>query len=177
MRFITTFLLCFLLGCGFLPKAGHDHGLDLTAVQGQIIQPEVLRAGGGVSIVPFSAGVHTLATEELDGAALILVRGIQDGLMEGRSSIEFLSDGELVSNPKMIITGHIERMEIRGGWKRYIGGSRERLIEIDGKVVDAKGELVAVFHHMVRVRYQDMSQTDAVLKIGYEIGQFLMSEH
>jgi hypothetical protein len=176
-RFLGLYLLILFLGCGCAARSQQGlpyQSLSGIGVQGKILQPDILAAGGKVLIVPFSAGVYTAASEELDRASLVMMRGMIDGLNDASGRFQVLDlvrgDG---TQPDIVITGNIERFEVRKNWMRYFGRSRERLIEFHARVVDQRGELLAVFSYVLKTRYQDMTQTDFLLKAGYDAGLFL----
>lgn len=176
-QFLGRYLLILFLGCGCAARSPQGlpyQSLSGIGVQGKILQPDILAAGGKVLIVPFSAGVYTAASEELDRAALLMMRGMIDGLNDAGGRFQVLdlarSDGD---QPDIVITGNIERLGVRENWMRYFGKSRERQIEFHGRAVDRQGELIAVFSYVLKMRYQDITQTDFLLKAGYDAGLFL----
>jgi len=142
------------------------------AVHGKAIRPEILRSGGRVVIVPFSAGPDVSASDELNQAALVMIRGMMDGF-DARDGRFQVVDQRWEGRPDLLITGRVERFEIEGKWKRYFGGSRRRRLQVSGRVVDGGGELVAAFSYDVSARYQDVSQVDFLLKAGRAVADFL----
>jgi hypothetical protein len=73
----------------------------------------------------------------------------------------------------MIVTGYIHRFDTVDGWKRYAGGSRKRVIDIEGEVVNAQGDRLAVFRYRDKKRYQEMTEMDFLLTAGTGIGRSL----
>jgi len=171
MRIFGICVLCLVAGCSFTSRHSAADG-----VRGQVVRPEILTAGGTVRIIPFSPGVRAAASEELDTSAVIMVRGIMDGLNADGRRFQVQDVGDS-AEPDLMITGYIQRMGTSGGWKRYVGGSRRRFVDVQGKVCDRKGNPVAVFQHRVQARYQDMSQQDLMLKVGRDIGEFLVRNY
>ncbi len=170
--YIVVILLIVMVGCSFVSK---EHELSSSSVKGRIIQPSALDQGGNVLIVPFSAGTHAFSSEELDKSALIIVRGIQDGLQQSSSQqFRVIYDFSESDYPDLRIIGRIQRQEAQGQWKRYVGLKRKRFIEVEGKVLDDNDVLVATFHYSVGKPYVDISETNFLLQVGKDIGLFLI---
>ncbi len=147
-----------------------------TRVVGEVTQPHFFRSGCCIVIEPFRAGVGVAASDEFDRLSLIVLRGIMDGLRDGGAECDLFhghDQDQAMETPDGVISGSIVHLGVRGQWQRLIGGSRQRFVQVEGKAVDAHGELVAVFQHTVTARYQDMTQTDLLLEAGNAIGLFL----
>jgi len=159
-------------GCSAVSRVDRSEGAHVV---GQIIDPEALRQGSGVVIVPFTAGVHAAASEEFDRVSLLVLRGIQDGLAAGGSSLRTVLQGPETDStpPDLQITGRIECYETRDRWLRYIGGQRKRRIELRGRVVNQYGNLAAEFSYAAQQPYAQIGEMDFLLAAGRAVGIFL----
>lgn len=168
IRFLVCISLCSVFGCsavGHVPQ-------HISPEKNIIVHSSVLAQGGSVLIVPFSAGQGVFASEELNRSALIIVRGIKDGLTENTGRFQVQSEAA-DQPPDLLVTGRIERLETQGSLWRYIGGRRYRVIKVIGKVVDKQGVMVAMFQRTLKKSYGEMSEIDFLLQVGKEIGAFL----
>lgn len=173
MKFLRICLCFVLMGCSFLP----NHSGESSDVRGRIIQPEVLARGGVVEVVPFSAGVHAAAGEGIDKAALLIIRGVGNGLKDGNDRFKMSYEPDIDQLADLRVIGRIEQFDTRDRWKRYVGGTRKRFISVKGKVLDRNGSVIAVFEHDLKKRYQDMTHVNFLLQVGEDIGLFLRSEN
>jgi hypothetical protein len=176
LKWLWIFILVFCLGCsGWARRSAHLAHNDVpapNAIRGTILQPDRLAEGGRIQILPFSPGIFLPASEKADRAALLIMRGIMDGFAASNGLFHVTSVQENAA-PDLIMTGRLTRFDLYGGWKRFFGGQRSWIIELDGRVIDRRGELTAVFSHTLRVPYTEMNETDFLLKAGQDIGIFL----
>lgn len=170
--FINICLLSLLCGCSFLSRQVRL----APVVKGDIINADDLEKGGVVEVVPFSAGFNAVAGEELDKAALVIIRGIEQELTSDGAKFQMSYQKGVDQRSDLIMVGRIDRFETYDGWKRYLGGARKRMIKVSGKVLDSSGNIVADFEHQLSKKYGDMSHNDFLLKVGRDIGQFLKGE-
>ena len=170
MKYVIFLMLCVFSGCAFAPR---EAGRVPQNAGGRIIRAEAFVQGGDVQIVPFTPGVHTAASEKFNKSALIVLRGVEDGLTKSGRPFRVRYQSEPSREADLTITGRIVRLETRGGWKRYIGLSRKRYIELHGKVIDAGGGLAAEFYHILEKPYAEMSEAEFLLSAGEDIGKFL----
>ncbi|MEW5894680.1 MAG: hypothetical protein AB1650_02815 [Candidatus Omnitrophota bacterium] len=150
-------------------------GFD-AVIKKTVVHPQGLSKGGDVLILPFSAGTAVRATEDLDRIALILVRGVEDGMHEC-SGFEFVRDPAKAAEADLIIQGRIERFDVVDRWMRYFGGRRKRLISIEGELSDGDGVTLGFFKLKNIKNYQDMSETSFLLATGKAIGNSLCPEN
>lgn len=168
----VMFLIAGVSGCSVISRSARCDG---SRVSGQIIDSAVLERDARIAIVPFSAGVEARASEELDRASLLVLRGIQDGLEAAGSPLYVVSQETAadLDPPDLQIIGRIECYETRDRWLRYIGGQRKRRIELRGRVLTRQGNLVAEFIYERQRPYAQMSEVEFLLEAGRAVGMFL----
>lgn len=142
-------------------------------IDGRIVHPTLIRTAQTVLMVPFSAGAEAAAGDALDQAALVMIRGMDDGFAASGKNFEILTAAD-EKQPDLIIKGRIQQMKIGGGIGRYFGGHRTRYLRIDGQVLGKHGEVIAAFEGSALARYQDKAFTDLALIVGKKIGEFLI---
>ncbi|MBF0331867.1 MAG: hypothetical protein HQL17_08005 [Candidatus Omnitrophica bacterium] len=86
------------------------------SVSFEVIDAQALSQGGKLYMKPFVAGVDAEAGDALDRLALLMVKGLSDGLAEDGKFT--LVTGDDASQAGFIIKGHIEQFKTRGKIKK-----------------------------------------------------------
>lgn len=146
---------------------------------GRIINAQRLQQGQNIVIIPFKAGVGVEATEELDKAALMLVKGISDAFgndPRGEQNKFNILTAESVKEAEFIIQGHITDQRGSPKIKKWVLLKGTKTLGVEGKMTDAQtGETIAIFsdHAKTSMRKEDYKQLG--YRIGKNIGQFILS--
>lgn len=116
--YIIVFTL-FVSGC-IWPFSGARKTVT-PSVAGDIVSFEVIDAdavskGGQLYMMPFEAGVDAVAGDVLDRFSLLMVKGLSDGLADGRKFT--VLSGDDASKADSVIKGHIEQFKVRGSFQK-----------------------------------------------------------
>jgi len=177
---IAVLIVIAISGCSFFQKKELDVAAEEVAYvnSGKVIEQAVLKKGGKLLIVPFSAGVNVAATNEMDKVALGIVKGIYDVVGGGKSSFEILNVDN-ASEAEVVIKGHITQMVApkKGFTKWFKMGKKKKVLAAEGKMIAKDtGQIVLVFSHSRETKIKDQSLVDLGVLLGQDIGKFILSE-
>jgi|GEM_PF-994742 len=175
-------LICVLTaGCSFFhhrkvaPAPVRVVAVRPVVANGKVIQPQRLKRGGTLVIVPFSAGEGVAASAELDRVALMIVKGAADAL-QGDNRLFTVVFADQAANSDLAVQGHItaqKKFRVLRKWRWQDIG---RELSVEGKVIDVKTqEPVASFSHTIISRVPEKSFADLADTIGQDIVQFLLN--
>jgi hypothetical protein len=127
---LFSILICTTSGC-FWPFTSQKRVESVPAVSDgvsvEVLDAALLKKGGKLYFMPFSAGADAEAGDTLDRVALMMVKGVSDALSEGGSGF-VLVDGQDAANADVVIRGHIEQFKLQGTFKKTV------LIKVRGDV-------------------------------------------
>ncbi len=180
---ITIFLSCLAAGCGWFsgkPKAvaslsgSPQTPAPVTFVRdGKVVDAQSLKEGGKIVIIPFQAGDGVEATDQLDKAALMLVKGIADLLEKEGAPFKVLTD-ENAADADFIIKGHITKISKPSLARRWLFGNSRISLEVEGRMVEARsGRSILVFAHGQRARVREKDHKQLGYLLGEDIARFL----
>ncbi|MFA5088971.1 MAG: hypothetical protein WC552_08080 [Candidatus Omnitrophota bacterium] len=177
-KLVVICILCLLAGCSWLKdkRAADRPARQVIPVSdGRVVDEKRLGEGGNLLIVPFSAGVGVVASDELEGISLMIVKGIAEVLLGSAAPLKIL-DAQSAHTADLILNGHIVRKaERREGRKLFLGGKNRRL-GVKGEVIDRKtGKVVAYFTNEKIVGGAARDYRALGQAIGQDIGRFLLS--
>lgn len=173
----SVIVLFISLGCGFSKRQGIVRpGGDERIIFGKIVMESRLQQGGNLLIVPFKAGTGVEASDELDKAALMIVKGITEKLKEDETLLKIVS-AEHAETADLEIKGHITQFERPRGMKKWLPKQDSLRLSLEGQLIDLKnGGPVALFSHHAILKLKQDENKAAIYQIGSGIGRFIQ-EH
>lgn len=178
MQFISCVVICALLvlspGCAGLKK---ERAVSSYSFDGKVLDTDKLKAGGKIFLVPFSAGVGVEASEALDEAALMLIKGIYEELSATNSVLTVLTS-EQGASPDFILRGHFIRWSSAsaGGIKRLLPGGPQRVIGIEGEVVERSTGKVLIHFSDIKEAVEKADDHRVLgFDIGKDVGRFILT--
>lgn len=178
-------LTVFLAGCsgltlpGWIPLAGSKEvplpepivevPVSLPVSAGRMISSEKLAAGGKLMLIPFRAGEHVVATEELDKIAFRLMQGLALPLKDKRPFFEIIINSEKGGEPDFLVDGYfVRKKESSSFLAKWFFLRKKYTLGVQGKVMDARTrEVIATFE-------DHLTSTDPegdFFQLGFDIGQ------
>ena len=184
-----------LAGCSHIPLIGKDKAPAQTHTdpqntsakmlpdqfvdQGRILESGFLRSDLNIAVVPFTAGVEVEASDELDRAALMIVKGISDAFEQegdGSAGKIRLVTAEDASSADYVVQGRIRGMHSPSTIKRWILMNRRKSLQVKGKMTDARtGASVLIFEDAARSSDKSVDHGQLGYRIGKNIGNFILS--
>jgi len=163
-------------GCSFFAKRpikATTHRVSIPTLDGKVVQPEILRKGGKILVVPFSPGPQTEASDELDKLSLMIVKGIADVFQPGGPFV--ILDDTNADTADLLIKGKIMEVRKATHHPKWLPHSNLLLISVEGKVIDRAGSsVVAVFSHSRKVSRKKENMEDLAVDVGRDIGKFIL---
>ena len=142
---------------------------------GRIIDAQALKNGKGIAIVPFTAGVDVAATEEVDKAALMIIKGVSDVFGKAPGQFTVLTK-ENAETADFFIKGHVSDIQDFskvGSWVLLKG---QRSVSVEGKMINAQtGEAVLVFSDTQQTQENGEDHGRLGYLIGENVGHFILS--
>jgi len=168
------FLLFLIFSCSWI---GSQEAKPTTKVEfvetGQIINPQKLKEGGSLFIVPFKAGINVESNPELDKIALMIVSGISEILRDQNQNIELLDAGN-AHNARFIMTGYVTELKKPSKMKKWVLRSKNITLSVKGKMVDNNsGDTVLIFTDNNNSSKAGLDHKKLGLAIGQDIGRFV----
>jgi hypothetical protein len=147
-------------------------------VKGRIIDKQRLRRVQNIVVIPFSAGPGVEASEKLDKAALMIIRGISDSFDkdERRRERHFsvLTAGDSQESD-LIIKGHITAMKAPSKIKRWVLLKGEKRLGVEGKMIAPDtGEAIIIFTDHAETSAKEEDYRLLGYRIGRNIGRFIL---
>jgi hypothetical protein len=144
-----------------------------TAIQVEVLRPDLLAKYGKLAFIPFAAGVDAEAGPQLDHLALVMVKGASDMLKDSSSSIQMIDQGD-PDTADMVLDGHIEDFHASGGWTTMGPGKKAGVLVIKAEVRDRRtNEILALISGRKEFRIAKEAEALAY-SIGSEIaGQLI----
>ena len=172
----SAWLLCFLCGCGWLGSRPAPVPQTQQFVNsGKVIDAVLLAKEGSLLIVPFPAGVNVAATDELEQASFMVVKGIYDTLKEKGAAFRLL-ESDSPQKPDFIIKGYMTRLSRSGGMIRGLIKGREMTVAAEGKLLEREsGKPALIFSFQRKSAQKETDHRDLGYKVGQDIGEFIAS--
>ncbi|MCA9403018.1 MAG: hypothetical protein KC897_04495 [Candidatus Omnitrophica bacterium] len=186
-----VFLAVILTGCGglkvpkWVPFTGSKQpvepqpvppvAIQLPVRDGRMIAPKRLAKGGRVMLVPFRAGEHVIASQELDKIAFRMMQGIAIPLRDNRPYFEIVINSEEGADPDFLIDGYFTRKrESADILSRWFFLRKKRILSVEGKLMDARTrEVLATFEDGLVTQDADQDFLQLGFDIGRNIGEFI----
>jgi len=191
-------LLCFVLllstaGCGHInvPFLGKTSGqlkestskatpvLTEFVDEGRIVNAQKLKQGKNIAIIPFTAGVGAVSTDDLDRTALMIVKGVSDAFADdktGKHAHFNLLTAENAKDADLVVKGHIVVMSEPSKFKKWTPLSNKRKLSVEGKITDIQsGETIVIFTDHEQAKAKDDGFKQLGYDIGKNIGRFILS--
>ena len=178
-QFLVILVLIGASGCSWFTsreasKLSTSASPGQTIDFGRIIEKDILRKGGNIIFIPFSAGPGIEANDEQDKIALMIVDGFADVIEDGKTKLKIVTQ---VEKADFIIEGYITERAQPGKMKRWMPGNDSISLGVSGEIRSAKGDrLLAVFRHRKEDKTKNMTHRILGRNIGRETAQFLVSE-
>lgn len=173
---IFSFLLvvvCALTSCSFFKKS------DATPVERRqissdkefiVVNNEKFSRGGGLLVLPLTAGVDVPATDQLDRISLRIVQGMVEAIQgqPGKFKLLMADDGDAAD---VFVRGHITRFSATSKVTKVIPGHQRKILAVAGEVLDAKTRQV-LFKFVLKRKTETAKESweDLGLRVGTEIG-------
>ena len=173
---LSLFTILFLVGCAGTPvekpKVSEIQGFADT---NKIIDPQKIKQGGGLLIIPFKAGEGVEANEELNKVALMMVKGIAEELSLNSSPFKILT-AENADSADLMIKGHVMKMGQTRGPKKWIPGQNAITLKVTGELIDKKTQKRVLVFSQQRMGKQPLEDFKSLGKaLGYDIGHFIIT--
>jgi hypothetical protein len=173
LRLLFIIFVISVTGCSWFQKgkpATPPPVKPVSRVEGnRIIDAVRLSKGGKLLIKPFMAGIGVAATDELDKAALMIVKGVSLELMNRKTPFEVLT-AKNANEAELILSGHIVRKEESGRIRKWTFHGQEKILAVKGELVDVKtGRTVVLFNHT----HTSTEEYATFRGMGEDIGQWL----
>ena len=177
-KYFLCFLLVFLCaGCSWLPgktKVVQSEPVDRFNT-GKIVNATLLKEGGRLLIVPFSAGANVSADEELDSTALRIVQGIVHRLRDNKPYFDILL-ADNAEDADLFIEGHITKLYEPSFFAYWFLGKKKNIVDVSGRLTTRDtGEVIVIFKKRIKSSKKDDKFTNIGFKIGKNIGDFILS--
>ena len=165
-------VICLLTGCSFFHRSGTlTENLRLSPdKEFVVVNKEKFSRGGGILVLPFTAGVDVPATDELDRLSLRIVQGMADAFQGQPSKFKLLM-ADTGNAADVFVRGHITRVSAAGTLKKILPGHQRKVLTVAGEVLEAKTR--QVLFKFVLTRKTETAQEDLEnlgLRVGTEIG-------
>ena len=141
---------------------------------GKILNEAILKKGGSVGIIPFTAGTDVEATPQLDRVSFMMIKGFSQVLNQSDSQkIIFTQESD---DADFIVMGHITQITQPSKFNEWVLGKHKIILSVDGKMIEASTkETVLVFSDTQSIKnkksnYEELGQT-----IGSNVGKFLLT--
>jgi len=191
--FVSLFLM---VGCAHIPFIGKASQPSETVTKpqlkeqqtiesndfvekGQIVDASRLQQGHNLAIIPFKAGVDVEAGEELDRAALMVVKGISDAFADdhsGKHAHFKVLTAEDSQAADLIVQGHITDMIKPSKVGRWVLLKKGKKLGVEGKMIDAQtGEAVVIFSDHAKTSIRKEDHAPLGYRIGQNIGRLILS--
>lgn len=162
-----------LMGCSLIgsPKGQAASGIDAA----KVLRKDVLRRGGDLLVIPFTAGENVTANDELDRVALRVVQGVAAVLDESSSPLKVLG-AEDAGSAQLILRGRFSGKACAGWMARRLRGRPGKVLGVEGELLDRNtGEVVLTFSHRRRGLGRGEDFEALGLALGQDIGRFLLT--
>lgn len=147
--------------------------------EGLIVNAQKLKQGRNIAIIPFTAGVGAVSTDDLDRAALMIVKGVSDAFADDKTGKHAHFNLLTVENSKdadLVVKGHIIAMSEPSKFKKWTPLSNKRKLSVEGKITDIQsGETVVIFTDHEQAKAKDDGFKQLGYDIGKNIGRFILS--
>lgn len=172
MQKIILVFLCFCLGCASAKIKEPPPEAPLTSFK--ILNEASLQKAGKLIIAPFRAGVNVEANEELNKIALMVVKGITEGIKEqNENNFEILSYAQ-AQDADLIIEGHITKLTKPSRINRMGLGDKKISLGLEGNMVNLEtGEKVLIFSDLEERDQKGNTHQDIAYAMGRSIGQVI----
>ena len=162
--------LFFVLGALFFLSAGcaglkKEQAVASYSFDGKVLDQERLKSGGKIYLVPFSADVGVEASETLDEAALMLIKGVYEELSSTKTSLEVLTSEHGIS-PDFIVRGHFVKIA---------GSQKKPIVSIEGEVVERTTGKVLIHFSDEKAGAGPDDHRALGYEIGKDVGRFILS--
>ena len=170
--FAVTASGCTILGT----KKNSLHESTKFVKTGIIVDAERIKKGGNLLIIPFKAGENVELNDQIDKAALRIVKGISESLIDGDSNFKILL-AHNADEADIIIKGFITEFGTVPKWKKWGPFKKKISLRIEGKMIDLKSQnTVCVFQDSRTTSKKEDDHNSLGLTIGRNIGQFILSD-
>ena len=154
------------------PTISVNHGFADT---NRVIDPQRIKQGGKLLIIPFKAGEEVEANDELNKVALMMVKGIAEELKVQDSPFTILT-AEDADTADLIIKGHVVKMNQTIGLKKWIPGQNGIDLKVNGEMIDKKSNKRLLVFSQQKTGKQPQEDFKSLGKnIGYDIGRYIMT--
>lgn len=163
-------ILIFLQGCLFFPSPVKiDKSKNSFNLANRIIDPQRLKQGGGLIILPFKAGSNVEASDKLDAVSLEIVKGVSEYFSSNDTSHQFrILAQEQSQQAAFIIKGYITSfLEPQKGRLGLFRNNRKK-IAIESWLIDAKTQKKIVYF---REQKESKEFYDDLSTLGHSLGQ------
>lgn len=200
MRRVVKAVFCMslflIVGCSHIPFVGKSAKSSTTVKKndsserkplesvkyvekGSIVDSLRLQKKQNIVIVPFTAGVGVEASDELDGVALMIIKGISDTFATDRTGKHNhfnILTAENAQNADLVVQGRVTQMTTSSKVSRWVLFKGEKKLGVEGKMLDPKTDeptLIFVDHAKTRTRDENFKRLG--YRIGTNIGRFILS--
>ena len=143
---------------------------------GKIINLQRLKKGGKLLIIPFKAGEKVELNEQLDKAALRIVKGIAEALMEQDNSGFKILLANNADEADIVIKGFVREFKETSKIRKWFLRKKKISLGVEGKMIDFKTqEIICVFKDRQETTKKEEDHNSLGLVIGCGIGQFILS--
>lgn len=171
---VVSAMIFLFAGCSGLKK---EQAVSSYSFDGKVLDSERLKSGGKIYLIPFSAGVGVEASEALDEASLMLLKGIYEELSSTNSALVVLTSGQ-GSSADFILRGHFVKWgdSVSTGIKKFLPSGKQRIISVDGEIVErSTGNVLVHFVDSKGAAARSDDHRGMGFEIGKDIGRFILS--
>ena len=165
-------------GCSLLhhPSAKKfSQSPSIPSIEAKIIQESPLLRGGKLLIVPFNPGEQVVASREFEKVSLMMVKGIAQVIQQSPSGFTVLM-ADNANQADVVLKGHVDTMENRSSWKKWMTKTQTKVMTAEGKLVDrVTGQELLSFRHVKNAPASGTTWDDVALALGEDIGNFILT--
>ena len=175
---LAIFFLGSLQGCSWFhsAKASAQRKSSFLLENIQFINPEPLKKGGTIQIVPFTAGIEVEASQDLDRMVLAMIQGVTEVINAERHNENLnVVFGEEAENADFRMTGHITRFHQTFRFRKFFSKKYVEAV-IEGKLVSERtGETILIFTHRKKIPIKESNIKNLGRMMGHDVGNYIVS--
>lgn len=177
-KYFSIFLIIFLSGCSWFKIKQTLPPESTQFVQtGRVLEPTILKRGGRIAIVPFTAGEKVEAGALSDRVSLMIVKGIADVFQQRSNNLFEVVTSENVKDVDFIFEGHLTDLKKASRVNKLLLKGSKIDLGLDGKIITRDdGITVAIFSDYRENTNKEIDHSQLGYIVGQDIARYILNQ-